>query len=379
MTSDLLRRLIPDLVPTGPRERIRSALGALLGILATGLLSRVAVGDGAALPAMIAPMGASAVLLFAAPASPLAQPWSILGGNLIAALVGVTATRFVPDPMLAAALAVGVAIALMTAFKCLHPPSGAVALTAVLGGPAIAHLGYGFVVWPVLANSALLLGCALAYNNLTGRPYPHAKAVQAPAPETPGALASADLDEALKNFGQVLDVDRGDLEAILKDAQLRAYARRSGVTPCGAIMTRDVVAIARQAPLKEALELLRRERVKALPVTDEHGRVLGIVTQTDLLDKTRWDRGGPRLGFGARMRLTLSRVRAPHGVVEDIMTSPVSTVRPEDPVGDVVTRMSLTGVHHLPVVDGEGRLVGVVGQAEVILALVADGAKAIAA
>src|SRR5215217_3370378 len=100
-----LKHWIPDLPRLSPRERLRSAAGALLGILATGLVSRAAVGDGAALPVLIAPMGASAVLLFAVPASPLAQPWSIIGGNLISALIGVTCARYVGDPMVAAALA----------------------------------------------------------------------------------------------------------------------------------------------------------------------------------------------------------------------------------------------------------------------------------
>lgn len=382
MTPAFFRRFVPELAPIGPRERMRSALGALVGILATGLLSRAALGDGSALPIMIAPMGASAVLLFAAPASPLAQPWSILGGNLVAALVGVTATKLIPDPYLACALAIGVAIALMTALKCLHPPSGAVALTAVLGGPAVTTLGYGFVVWPVLANSALLLGCALAYNNLTGRAYPHPRAQGvSPRPVEPArsaseALASADIDAALENFGQLLDVERSDLEAILRDAQLRSYARRSGLTTCGEIMTRDVVAVGPHAPLKEALELLRRHRVKALPVTDESGRVLGVVTQTDLLDKSEWSALGPRLGFRRRVRLALTRVRAPHGAVEDIMTASPVTARPETPVADVVAEMARSSLHHLPVVDGDGKLLGMVSQADIVSALLADGAQA---
>lgn len=383
MAHDLLRRLIPDLTPIGPYERVRAASGALLGLLVTGLLSHLALGEGASLPAMIAPMGASAVLLFAAPASPLAQPWSILGGNFVAAAIGVTAARFLPDPYLAAAIAAGVAIALMTWLKCLHPPSGAVALTAVLGGPGITDLGYGFVVWPVLANSALLLATALVFNNLTGRAYPHIRQGAVGVPEHPRSrredLAASDIEAALVDFGQLLDVDRTDLEAILRDAQLRAYTRRSGLTTCGEIMTRDVVAVAPHAPLTEALALLKRHHVKALPVTDERGEVLGIVTQTDLLDKTVWGPKGPRLSLRSRLALTLTRVRAPHGAVEDIMTTPAKTVRPETPVADVVPLMSRTGILHLPAVDADGRLVGIVSQADIVAALLVDGAQAKAA
>ena len=386
MSRSFLRSLIPEMNPVGPRERLLSAVGALVGVLATGLVSHMALGNGSALPAMIAPVGASAVLLFAAPASPLAQPWSIIGGNFVSAVIGVTMAALIHDPFVAAAFAIGGAIAMMTALKCLHPPSGAVALTAVLGGPAITGLGYGFVVWPVLANSVLLLAAALAFNNLTGRPYPHPRAARhgtAGAPERPRSLredlTASDIDAALADFGQLLDVERSDLEAILRDAQLHSYSRRSGLTTCGEIMSRDVIAIAPHAPLAEALDLLRHHHIKALPVTDEQSKVLGIVTQTDLLDKAVWGSGGPRLGARARLRLSLSRVRAPHGVVEDIMTTTVRTVRPDTPVAELVLRMSAAGLHHLPAVDDAGRLIGIVSQTDVIAALIADGGKAVAA
>ncbi|MFD0937262.1 CBS domain-containing protein, partial [Methylobacterium trifolii] len=291
----------------------------------------------------------------------------------------------VPDPLWAAALAIGCAIALMMALRCLHPPSGAVALTAVLGGPAIRDLGYGFVLWPVAANSLLLLVVALLFNNLSGRTYPHRQAIANahgtgdPVPSTRAGPTASDLDAALKDFDQVLDVGRGDLEAILRQAQVHAFRRRSGQATCAEIMSRDVVAVGPHTPLRQALELLRRHHVKVLPVTDEGARVLGIVTQTDLLDKAAWDRRGPRLGLGRRLRLTLSRGHAPHGSVEDIMTTALQTVRPDTPIADVVVRMSDYGLHHLPVVGADERLVGIVSQSDLIGALLADAAERAAA
>ena len=369
-----LSRFLPELTPVSRRERLRAAAGALVGILATGLVCRAAIGS-ETLPILIAPMGASAVLLFAVPASPLAQPWSILGGNVVAALVGVTAAAWIPDPFVAASCAIGVAIALMMALRCLHPPSGAVALTAVLGGSAIRTLGYGFVLWPVAANSLLLLIAALLFNNLTGRAYPHRRPAGPRTADAPSdarvGFRAADLDAALQDFDQVLDVDRGDLERILRRVQMRVYGRRFGSLTCAAIMSRDVIAVAPDAALGEALRLLRHHRIKALPVTDEAARVLGIVTQTDLLDKAAWDRAGPRLGLGRRLRLTAERGRAPHGCAADIM-SPVAPVRPDTPVGELVLRLSEAGLHHLPVVDADGRLVGIVSQTDLIPAFLAE-------
>lgn len=372
-----LRKRLPDLPPISLRERVRCAAGALIGILATGVISQAALGSGSALPAMIAPMGASAVLLFAVPASPLAQPWSIVGGNLVAALVGVTAATFVPNPVVAAALAIGGAVALMMLLRCLHPPSGAVALTAVLGTPAITDLGYGFVLWPVAANSLLLLTIAILFNKLVGRSYPHRPAQVSARPQTgpaQGGLSRSDVFAALKDFDRLLDVEVGDLEAILQRAQIRSYLRRTRQTTCTAILSRDVVALAPGAPLDEALQMLRRHRVKMLPVTDEQARVIGVVTQTDLLDKSAWDERGPRLGLRRRLRLTLDRGRAPHGCVADIMTTAVRSARPETPLSELVLRMIEPGHHHLPVVDADGKLVGIVSQTDVVTGLLTEAA-----
>ena len=298
--SPFLQAWVPRTTPVSLKERSRSALGALIGILATGWICRMAVGAGTSLPILVAPMGASAVLLFAVPSSPLAQPWSLIGGNLVAALVGVTAARLIPDPFLAAAVAVGLAIGLMMTARCVHPPSGAVALTAVLGGRAVTDLGYGFVLWPLGANSLLLLAVALLFNGLAGRNYPHRPlggradtATRDPPSAARVGFTPEDLDAVLAEYDQLLEVDRGDLEAILRDAEIRSYRRRSGQATCATIMARDVVAVAPGAPIREALDLLRAHRIKVLPVTDEGARVLGLVTQTDLLDKSAWGAARP--------------------------------------------------------------------------------------
>ncbi len=379
---NLFASFLPSSPPVSAKERFRSALGALVGILLTGLVCRFALGPDTALPILIAPMGASAVLLFAVPASPLAQPWSLVGGNLVASLVGVTAALLVPDPFLAAALAIGTAIALMMGLRCLHPPSGAVALTAVLGGEGIRALGYGFVLWPVLANSLLMLLVAVVFNRMAGRSYPHRPLSVAaghqtrdPSPAARVGFTTEDLDAVLEEYDQLLDVDRGDLEAILRQAEIRSYRRRSGQMSCASIMSRDVVAIAPDAPIAEALELLRSHHIKVLPVTGEDARVLGIVTQTDLLDKPTWGPRGPKLGLGQRVSLTLGRMRAPNGSIEDIMTSPVRTVSPSTLLADVVRLMAATGLHHLPVVESDGRLAGIVSQSDLIVALLAESQR----
>ena len=144
----LFGRFWPHPMNVRRRDVVLSCLGGALGLALTEWISRLALGVSS--PCLIAPMGASTVLLFGVPASPLAQPWSIVGGNLVAALIGVSVAALVPHPAVAAGLAVGFSMAVMFALRCLHPPSGAVALTAVLGGPAIQQLGFQFVLTPVL-------------------------------------------------------------------------------------------------------------------------------------------------------------------------------------------------------------------------------------
>lgn len=226
-----LSTFIPHPIAVRWPERLRSCLGALIGIAFTGGVMHLVAGPAANLPLLVAPMGASAVLLFAVPASPLAQPWSLIGGNLASAAVGVACARWIADPVAAAALAVALSIGLMFALRCMHPPSGAVALTAVVGGPAVHALGFGFVVEPIAVQSAALLAAALAYHALTGHRYPHA------APHAVGRAASsgthpptfthADLDAVLARRSELLDIDSDDLEQLLRELQTQAASRHA--------------------------------------------------------------------------------------------------------------------------------------------------------
>lgn len=376
---NLLRFIVPEAMPVSLKERLRSATGALIGILVTGFLGHLAVGNGASLPALIAPMGASAVLLFAVPSSPLAQPWSILCGNIVSAIVGVTIARLISDPFVAAAIAVSLAIAVMMALRCLHPPSGAVALTAVLGGPAIHDLGYGFVLWPVAGNSIVLLALAVLFNNLSGRRYPHAFRSQPtghgtkdPAPIQRIGFSSSDLDNVLKEYDEVLDIDRDDLETILRRTELRSYRRHTTHLDCASIMSRDVIGVAPDDPLRTAHALMRSHHFKALPVTNDRAEVVGIVTQTDLLDKANWTKGRPTIGLAERLRLVFSGHSAPNDTVKDIMTSPVKTVSPETPIEDAIIMLAEQALHYLPVVDANNKLTGIISQSDVMVGMLAD-------
>jgi CBS-domain-containing membrane protein len=161
--SYLISLLGIEQAPVSHAERIISAAGGFVAILGIFLVTHQVVGfpDSAIL---VASMGASAVLLFAVPHGQLSQPWAVFGGHLIAAFVGVTCAHMIANEFLAAGAAVGLAIGAMYYARCIHPPGGATALSAVIGGDAIHALGYQYVVTPVLINVAIILAVAIVFN-----------------------------------------------------------------------------------------------------------------------------------------------------------------------------------------------------------------------
>ncbi len=153
----------------GLTEIIWSWLGGFLGIALVAYLNETLM-EPADLILLIGSLGASAVLIYGAIKSPLAQPRNLVGGHLISALIGVTAYKLLaPYPWLAAAVAVATSIALMHATKTLHPPGGATALIFVMGSPKLHNLGYLYVLMPVGAGVILMLLVALLVNNLAPR------------------------------------------------------------------------------------------------------------------------------------------------------------------------------------------------------------------
>lgn len=140
-----------------------AAAGSVIGV---GTVSFLSFHYG--LPLLVASFGATAALLYGAPANPFAQPRNVVGGHVVSALAGVVVYRFLGATWWTFALAVGLAVSLMLATRTLHPPGGATAFVAVAQGQ-----GYTFVLTPVFAGAALLVLIALIFNNcVPGRRYP---------------------------------------------------------------------------------------------------------------------------------------------------------------------------------------------------------------
>jgi len=147
-------------------EIIWSWVGAFFGIAAVALIN-FNLFDKTDMVMIIGSFGASAVLIYGAIRSPLAQPRNLLGGHIISAVIGVaTYNVFYADMWLASSLAVATAIAVMHATKTLHPPGGATALIAVIGSEKIHSLGYFYAVMPVGVGAIIMLIVALLVNNI---------------------------------------------------------------------------------------------------------------------------------------------------------------------------------------------------------------------
>jgi CBS-domain-containing membrane protein len=220
-TSTWLKLMGIELSPVSHRERLVSALGGFVGIFAVYWISNAV--PGAASPILVLSMGSTAVMLFAVPHGALSQPWPLLGGHLVSGLIGIACLLYVPDPVLAASLGVGLAIGAMHYLRCIHPPAGATALAAALGDAPVRAMGFGFVLAPVMLNVLIILVAAIAFNALfPWRRYPAALVRGGAAPVAAGyeAISHEDFVYALTQMDSFIDVSEEDL--------LRIYSLATG-------------------------------------------------------------------------------------------------------------------------------------------------------
>lgn len=346
----LLGRVAPGLAGRTSRDILLSGIGALVGIALTGFITTIAAGAGVG-PLIVAPIGASAVLVFAVPSSPLAQPWSVVGGNVLSCLAALAVCRFVADPFLAAGVSVGVAIVLMSLLRCLHPPGGAAALLTALAADGAAPPDLLFAFFPVGANSALLVMAGWLFHRLSGHSYPHRPAA---APKNPYGTLDAppvrrasfradDLDEVLGAMHESFDIDREDLEELLRRLEERAQARTTDSPRCGEIMSKDIVTISHDATVAEARETMRARKLRCLPAVNRLGVYIGMVEARHLIGDA--------------------------ALVAAIMTQ-VPTARPDTPALAFAPALSSGRAYEVVVVDSNHRIAGLITQTDMLVALI---------
>lgn len=365
MRAQWIKAFTPLSLNIPKKQWLRAASGAFIGVLLCTLTSHILFGSEIALN-LAAPLGASAVLLFVTSATPLAHPWSILAGNTLASAIGVLCALYIDEPALRAAVAVCSAIVSMLALRCLHPPSCALALAIALN-PILNSMGFAVLI-PVASQSLMLLCIALLFNNLTGTAYPRAAApVQEnihktadPLPSIRTSFNEADLDKALGEFGTYVDIHREDLEELLHLTEEHTFKRRTAHLTAASIMSRDLRTGHPDMPIGEAWLRLKEHRLKALPVVDQHQRLVGIITLVDLLKYFELD--APISRFHRIRYLRNKRLK-------DIMTAPVISVNFDTSLTELVTLLSDHNLHYMPVVDEHRQLAGIITQTDLIAAL----------
>ncbi|MBB6053829.1 HPP family protein [Armatimonas rosea] len=205
-----------ELVEVSRLEKSIALFGGGLAVFLVAVLSALALpAEGAV--TVIASTGASAVLLFAVPHGPLSQPWPVIAGHVVSAVIGVACAQLIGYPPLAVACAVGLSIGAMLQLKCVHPPGGATAFTAVMGGSAIHQLGFKFVLFPVLTNALVMVLLAIVINGaFKWRRYP-AVLNRSVTPSTKGdssdvsALTHQRVLAAIRSLDSFVDISEEDL------------------------------------------------------------------------------------------------------------------------------------------------------------------------
>lgn len=360
--SAWLEALKPKSLPVSFAERVKSAGGAMIGIGLTALLSIfIARFYGLSLW-LVAPLGASAVLVFAVPASPLAQPWSVIGGNTLSAIVGVICVWLIPEQAIAAAVAVGLAIAVMFASRSLHPPGGAMALLVVMSD--VHSLSYA--LFPAFTNSLLLVLAGIVFNTLAGRSYPHVTPVSVADSNTLHRVSEVDIEAALKQFNTVLDISTEDVEKLLVLSERHAYQRLMDHVRAADIMTPEPISVSPRTPLEKVHALMNRQDLWILPVIDSEKQILGVITADNFLNLSMNEPTG--LAGGFRNLIRKPAKSAAH-MAAHIMSDDFNTAHVQAEVASLVPMFADRGRHHMLIVDDEQKLCGIISASDVMRAV----------
>ncbi|MBH3470478.1 HPP family protein [Pseudomonas putida] len=361
-SENRLQRLLPAPLNTPAKEWLRAGIGAVFGLFLAGWLTSMAYGPDIALH-LLGPLAASAVLVFAVHSGPLAQPWPVLGSYALAGAVGLALRQGFGPELWVAAAALGISILVMCLLRCLHPPGGGVAVSAVLADTGLTAMG-DHLLEPILLNALILVSVAVLYNRLTGVRYPKGVAVRKDShhthdrqPSERVGIRGEDLDQALEELGEFVDVTRDELERILLATEQHALQRSLGGITAASVMSRDVQFATPQTTLEQAWKMLASHHLKTLPVLQQ-GRLVGIVSLSDLV--------GPAMQHGRFSWRGLFGRKAVR--MEQVMSRRVVSVSSQHPLECLLPLLCEQGLHCLPVLDGD-QLAGVITQTDLIAGL----------
>ena len=374
-----LRFLTIDPVNLSLKGKTYSVIACFCSIFFIALITHI-VTLGPEYPMIVASMGASAVILFFIPNSPLAQPWPFVGGQLCSAVVGITCALHINETASASAVAVGGSVLAMLSLRCLHPPGAATSLAPIMAGDSITSLGYDFVIQPVAINITFMLFLSIFINRwVMKRNYPSPLPVEERSkqhhytinePSHKIGISEEDLELALRDLDFFVDMTHSDLSKILTHAEMNTFKRIRGDIRCADIMIKEVTSVEFGTEVEDAWQIMYKQNLKAVPVTDRANRVIGIITWHDFF---KFINLNVYESFQDKFRNFIQRTadvttRKPESVGQ-IMTTSIIVLPETAHIAELIPLMSIHGHRQIPIISAEHRLVGMVYQTNLIAAL----------
>jgi CBS domain-containing membrane protein len=184
----------------------------------------------------------------------------------------------------------------------------------------------------------------------------------------PVDISDDDIFEAMRDIPGYLDITPGDFKEVYLKAYQQALMRLTRSVLTASVMTREVVFVRESAPLKEVAELMAAKKISGVPVLDDEGQVAGVISEKDFLAVMGAGQADSFMMVIAQCLLGKGCLAAPYRAkfAKDIMTSPAVTVKPETPILEVAALLTEKKINRAPVVDAEGRMVGIVSRADVL-------------
>jgi len=373
----------PEKQNLSTRHILLSAFCALIAIGLAGFISQHTL-SGYNVTFMTASMGASAVLLFVTPASPLSHPWSFVSGHLISAFIGISCVKLFPDLNLAGAITVFGSILAMYYTRSMHPPGGAAALLTVYGGDAIHNMGYQFLLSPLLLNLTIMTICTMVYWKIANIHQRQTAATGNTALDQflankgqPRRLAGIpftdqDLSKAIESMDTFVDITKEDLKEIFAQAVKESHSHQFKNTPCNELMNPSVISVEFGTGLDETWQLFERHEIRGIPVVDTFNRLIGFVTIGDFISHAA--KLSPNKNASNDISEQIARLckKTPGfesekpEVVGQIMTHQVIFAKEDDRIGDIIPRFNQYEIHHMPVVNENRKLKGMLTYDDVV-------------
>ena len=340
---------------------------AVFCLLSVSVFSFWVLGSSSA-PYFIASMGAAAVLMFCTPKSPMATYRALILGNLLSATVGVSCKLFLPESIVVGPVAVGIAICVMQLFRCQHPPGGATALIAVIGGPDIYELQYQYVVTPVAVNVAIFLVGVILHrqwlsqklrkNTINSRMLSLLKKNKEQDRQYFNQIyVKSDIDKTMEQLGSYMDVTPEQVNEVVQLTLLNARSRKVNRLTCREAMRGETATAEFGDHLLDAWRRMNAHGVHYLVVVDRHKKVQGILKMSALIELVHLNSNDSDLYNKLEEALSPSQTLhsdKPEAVGQ--MMEPVITVNPDDDLTD----MMMKGEEVVVVVDEQHRYMGMI-------------------